>query len=259
MKYQVNEIKYQSGYNETYPRCFSGFCAHITIVNGDWRMVAFKLSNLFSYWHNVFLSALSRITGPAVMAGFFWTRPGRLEKPDLPHADLMLHCISAPFWVKSILFYVKVDKKWSQCLLDFGLIWVASSQCRGDKVSLELANYSRKGSRLSRNKEHRWLPIQIMHTWSKSWVVDFRKKSSFFQIPPVKRPIWNFHLLLGLILETKTEKIAEMLVIDNGYITYFGKVQAILRGWVIKKLSIYSNPQCSKDAAKRKWVMAFFL
>jgi len=53
-------------------------------------------------------------------------------------------------------------------------------------------------------------------------------------------------------LETKTEKIAEMLVIDNGYITYFGKVQAILRGWVIKKLSIYSNPQCSKDAAKRK-------
>jgi hypothetical protein len=40
-----------------------------------------------------------------------------------------------------------------------------------------------------------------------------------------------FHLfkwLLGLILETKTEKIAEMLAINNGNITHFGKARAIL-------------------------------
>jgi hypothetical protein len=43
-----------------------------------------------------------------------------------------------------------------------------------------------------------------------------------------------------------------MLAINNGYITYFGKVQAILRGWFIEQLLIYFNPQCSKNAAKRK-------
>jgi hypothetical protein len=54
-------------------------------------------------------------------------------------------------------------------------------------------------------------------------------------IPGTSRIILNkvglFHLfkwLLGLILETKTEKIAEMLAINNGNITHFGKARAIL-------------------------------
>jgi hypothetical protein len=37
------------------------------------------------------------ITGPAVMADFFKARPGRLDEPDLLHADLMLDCVSPPF------------------------------------------------------------------------------------------------------------------------------------------------------------------
>jgi len=40
---------------------------------------------------------------------------------------------------------------------------------------------------LSRNKEHQLPPIQIVYTLTKCRVVEVRKKSSFFQIPPVKK------------------------------------------------------------------------
>jgi len=33
-----------------------------------------------------------------------------------------------------------------------------------------------------------------------------------------------------------------MLAINIGYITYFGKVQAIFRRWFIKKMLTYFNP-----------------
>ena len=48
-------------------------------------------------------------------------------------------------------------------------------------MSLELGDYSTKGSRLSRNKEHRCLPIQIVYTLTKCRVVEYGKKSAIFQ------------------------------------------------------------------------------
>jgi len=90
----------------------------------------------------------------------------------------------------------------------------------------------------------------------------FRKSPSpppsVLDIPTNKVDLFHlFKWLSGLNLKTKTEKIAEILAINNGNITHFRKAQAILRGWFIKKLSIYFNPQCSKKTISL--VIALFL